>query len=333
MSNNYYHPGHQGPPPSGGMPSPYSQPPSRTPSIQYPLSAPASPHAQPASPSHINQNQVLHRQSPHPFPTSNLRQTQTAKMPSGPFQITDSPPESNHVPPNKKVKLDPSAAPALPKASPKPPAAAKPSNPVYPIIDIIPSGPRGDIVIQVSLPTAVATQETANASAVPKKTVLLRLHALLLTLHSPFFQDLLGAPRTNAVTGERAFTETSPWVLPGDWDGAAFLDWCVMVCGMSSVYDVVGEKERDTQAAQTPKQEGQQGNGGAEAGGIGGARKPAKGGDGGRMGRFPRVVALAEKLGCAKAMKFHCAMPLWRFFGPRGEADDEGLGHRGLTIL
>ena len=214
----------------------------------------------------------------------------------------------------------------------KPATTSKPSGSAYPIIDIIPSGPRGDTVIQVSLPTTVAAQGTDNNAAAPKKTVLLRLHALLLTLHSPFFQDLLGTQKNSAVNGVRPFTEASPWVLPADWDGAAFLDWCVMVCGMSSVYDVVGEKERETHAAQQQK-EGQQGKLPSDACGGSAARKSTKAGDGGRMGRFPRVVALAEKLGCANAMKFHCAMPLWRFFGPRGEADDEGLSHRGLTIL
>jgi hypothetical protein len=249
-----------------------------------------------------------------------------------PVHIIDGPTETSQ-PPRKKAKVDSQGmhAPTQPAAKPQTPA--KPPAPAHPVIDMIPNGPPGDMFIKVSF----ATQNGSDpANTTPgKKTVLIRVHSLLLMLHSSYFRDLLsGGGDGNDGSGvQKSYTEISPWTLPADWDSSAFLDWCVMVCGMSSVYN--GGIETEKPAAQTttgakqqsPVTKTEEGTGERQA------KKASKGVEGGKISRFPRIVALSEKLGCTRAMRQHCGMPLWKFFGPNGEADEEGLKAKGLDVV
>jgi hypothetical protein len=239
---------------------------------------------------------------------------------TNPINLSDSQ-EDDPQPPTKKPKMEPPSTPQQTPKVPKPVAPARAPILPQPIIDIIVDGPPGDTIIKINLATHTAPAlPNANAVAPPKKPIFLRVHSLLLRLHSPFFNNHFAKHAAG-----RIYTEATPMTLPPDWDGAAFLDWCVMVCGMSNIYGTVGAGDATTAAAAA---------GGGAGGGAGQQQqqKLASGAEN-RMQRFPRVVALAEKLGCAKAMKQYCAMPLWRFFGPSGEADEEGLNAKGLHVL
>lgn len=329
MTNNVSHPKQQGPFPalgSGEINSVLSQQAPRVPSYPYVVETQPSVRKQTPRLSQVRPSH-LPRQPANSLPPSNLRHMQDPrKMDQIALEVSDGSSDTSQ-PSRKKLKKDPASAPTPPQSSPKLPAGARSSGGTPPLIDVIPSGPRGDTTIKLSLPTQTAPGP--STAATPKKTILLRVHSLFLKLHSPFFRDLLSPENTGAVGVEPVFTEMSPWTLPADWDAAAFLDWCIMVCGMSSVYDVVGDRGKDPY---TVKQQGHT-KPGRDGSREAHTKQPAKSADGGKTGRFPRVVALAEKLGCSRSMKHHCGMPLWRYFGPRGEADEEGLSGRGLSVL
>jgi hypothetical protein len=197
-------------------------------------------------------------------------------------------------PPKKKPKLSPSA------------------QTLDNIIDIIPSGPPGDLVIQVKLPIT----PSLTGSMATTKPCLIRVHSLILTLASPYFANLLATDGTE----HKSFSATSPLLLPDDMDGAAFLDWVLMICNQTETL----QKNAIAGPPVNPRSPSNASN--ATESDNKKPRQPY-------MGRFPRVVAVARRLGCAESMKSWCAMPLWRFFGPKGEADEEGLGAAGLSVL
>jgi hypothetical protein len=248
-----------------------------------------------------------------------------------PIHILDEPTEPEQrneeliQPPTKKPKIEPGTTPARPMApphkpspvsqpgqpghpsgpsqqQPKPSTPAKPTSLHYPVIDILPKAAsfgQGDLVIKISLPT--------NGTS-PAKVFLLRLYAVHLIPYSEYFQNLCGPNYQVAPK----FTLAKPWELPEDWDAAAFLDLCVMLggegYGIGPIGDALGQSNIAGQGA-------------------------GRGFDKERMSRFPRIVAMAEQLGCAATMMRHCCMPLWRFFGPTGEADEPGLQAKGLDVL
>lgn len=196
-------------------------------------------------------------------------------------------------PPHKKPKLLPSS---------------QPPN----VIDIIPNGPPGDTVIQVKL-APVASDDPAKQQA--PRTTLIRVHSLILTLVSPFFAQLLSSRSTS----QHGYSPTSPLQLPEDIDGTAFLDWVLMICDQAETL----QKNANIGPSRNAK----------VMSGAQSSTDRSKKNQQAYLGRFPRIVALADRLGCAKAMKSRCSMPLWRFFGPRGQSDEDGLGEAGLNVL
>jgi hypothetical protein len=176
-------------------------------------------------------------------------------------------------------------------------AARAPPQATPEVIDILNEGPPGDFVIRVTLPTADKADD--------KKPALLRAHSLLLSIASPRLRQLIEAHRVTVGQGQPLSTVENPWILPNDLNGKAFLHWCILMHGRHDF--VFGDMdfiklEKD-------------------------AKKPRP------LEMLPPVIAVAKKLDCLERMKTLCAMPLWRFFGPRGEADENALTEKGLTVL
>ena len=186
------------------------------------------------------------------------------------------------------------------------------------VIDIITSGPLGDTVIQLQLPNMAidAGRLPAMSNGMgTTKTQLIRVHGIILTLISPVFAQIL-----SSAGPDKKFTAASPLRLPPDIDHTTFLDWVILICNQTKHLQAGNQKK------------GQQGIGGdSSSTHEKGKKKQSLGRS--YFSRLPRVVALSERLGCAEGMKSWCSMPLWAFFGLKGEANGEGLKEAGLSVL